>query len=88
MCTTGLVVVAGEISTKAHVDIPRLVRDTVRGIGYTDARHAASTPTTCAVITSIDEQSPDIAQGVDKALRAARRATATTTTRSARATRA
>jgi len=66
MCTTGLVVVAGEISTKAHVDIPRLVRDTVRGIGYTDALMGFDA-NTCAVITSIDEQSSDIAQGVDKA---------------------
>jgi S-adenosylmethionine synthetase len=66
MCTTGMVVVAGEISTQAHVDIPRLVRDTVRGIGYTDALMGFDAAT-CAVITSIDEQSSDIAQGVDKA---------------------
>ena len=66
MVTTGLCVVAGEISTKAHVDIPRLVRDTVRGIGYTDALMGFDA-NTCAVITSIDEQSSDIAQGVDKA---------------------
>jgi S-adenosylmethionine synthetase len=66
MCTTGMVVVAGEISTKAYVDIPRLVRDTVRGIGYTDALMGFDAGT-CAVITSIDEQSSDIAQGVDKA---------------------
>ncbi len=66
MCTTGMVIVAGEISTQAHVDIPRLVRDTVRGIGYTDALMGFDAAT-CAVITSIDEQSSDIAQGVDKA---------------------
>ena len=67
LCTTGLVVVAGEISTQAYVDFQRVVRDTVRGIGYDRAAPTASTANTCAVITSIDEQSPDIAQGVDKA---------------------
>jgi len=66
LCTTGMVVVAGEISTTAYVDIPRVVRDTIRGIGYTDATYGFD-GTTCGVITSIDEQSPDIAQGVDKA---------------------
>ena len=66
LCTTGMVVVAGEISTTAYVDIPRVVRDTVRSIGYTDAAYGFD-GTTCGVITSIDEQSPDIAQGVDKA---------------------
>jgi S-adenosylmethionine synthetase len=65
LCTTGMVVVAGEISTTAYVDIPRVVRDTIRGIGYTDATYGFD-GTTCGVITSIDEQSPDIAQGVDK----------------------
>jgi S-adenosylmethionine synthetase len=66
LCTTGVVVVAGEISTKAHVDYPRVVRDTVRSIGYTDAAYGLD-GSTCAVLTSIDEQSPDIAMGVDKA---------------------
>ena len=67
LVTTGLVVVAGEISTSAHVDIPRVVRDTVRGIGY-DRESFGFDANTCGVITSIDEQSPDIAMGVDKAV--------------------
>jgi S-adenosylmethionine synthetase len=67
LCTTGLVVVAGEISTNAYVDINRVARDTVRGIGYTSAAYGFDA-NTCAVVTSLDEQSPDIAQGVDKAL--------------------
>jgi S-adenosylmethionine synthetase len=67
MVTTGLVVVAGEISTKAHLDVARLARDTVIGIGYTDAAYGIDGKT-CGVIVSIDEQSPDIAMGVDKAL--------------------
>ena len=67
MATTGLVVVAGEISTRAYVDIPRVVRDTVRSIGY-DRESYGFDGNTCGVITSIDEQSPDIAMGVDKAL--------------------
>jgi len=66
LATTGLVVVAGEISTSGYVDIPRVVRDTVRGIGY-DRESYGFDGKTCAVITSIDEQSPDIAMGVDKA---------------------
>ncbi len=66
LCTTGLVVVAGEISTHAYVDFQRVVRDTVQSIGYTDASYGFDAKT-CAVITSIDEQSSDIAQGVDKA---------------------
>ena len=66
LCTTGLVVVAGEISTNAYVDFQRVVRDTVHSIGYNDAAFGFDSKT-CAVITSIDEQSPDIAQGVDKA---------------------
>ena len=66
MATTGLVVVAGEISTNAYIDIPRVVRDTVRGIGY-DRESYGFDGNTCGVITSIDEQSPDIAMGVDKA---------------------
>jgi S-adenosylmethionine synthetase len=67
MATTGLVVVAGEISTQAYVDIPRVVRDTIRGIGY-DRESYGFDGNTCGVITSIDEQSPDIAVGVDKAV--------------------
>jgi S-adenosylmethionine synthetase len=67
MATTGLVVVAGEISTQAYVDIPRVVRDTVRSIGY-DRESYGFDGNTCGVITSIDEQSPDIAVGVDKAV--------------------
>jgi len=66
LCTTGLIVVAGEISTHADVDIPRLVRDTVNGIGY-DRQSYGFDGHTCGVIISIDEQSPDIAVGVDKA---------------------
>ena len=66
MATTGLVVVAGEISTNAYVDYPRVVRDTVRSIGYTSAAFGFD-GNTCSVITSIDKQSPDIAMGVDKA---------------------
>jgi S-adenosylmethionine synthetase len=67
MVTTGLVVVAGEISTQAYVDIPRVVRDTVNAIGY-DRESFGFDGHTCGVITSIDEQSPDIAMGVDKAM--------------------
>ena len=66
MATTGLVVVAGEISTNAYIDIPRVVRDTVKSIGY-DRESYGFDGNTCGVITSIDEQSPDIAMGVDKA---------------------
>ncbi|EUJ30133.1 S-adenosylmethionine synthase [Listeria grayi] len=65
--TTGLVLVAGEISTSVYVDIPRIVRDTIKGIGYTRAKYGFDAET-CAVLTAIDEQSPDIAQGVDEAL--------------------
>jgi S-adenosylmethionine synthetase len=66
LLTTGLVVVAGEISTSAYVDIPSLVRKTVNEIGY-DRESFGFDGHTCGVITSIDEQSPDIAQGVDTA---------------------
>ena len=69
LLTTGLVVVAGEITTTAYVDIPKLVRRTVNAIGY-DHGDKGFDGHTCAVITSIDEQSPDIAQGVDKAFEA------------------
>lgn len=67
--TTGLVVVGGEISTSCYVEIPKLVRNTVRQIGYTRAKFGFDADT-CAVLTTIDEQSPDIALGVDKALEA------------------
>lgn len=67
--TTGLVLVMGEISTKCYVDIPRIVRETIRQIGYDRAKYGFDCDT-CAVITSIDEQSPDIALGVNKALEA------------------
>ena len=65
--TTGLVLVMGEISTTCYVDIPKVVRDTLRNIRYTRAKYGFDADT-CAVITSIDEQSPDIAMGVDQAL--------------------
>ena len=65
--TTGLVLVAGEITTSAYVDIPRIVRDTIAGIGYTRAKFGFDAET-CAVLSSIDEQSADIALGVDQAL--------------------
>lgn len=67
--TTGLVLVMGEITTNCYVDIPKIVRETIREIGYTRAKYGFDCDT-CAVITSIDEQSPDIAMGVDKALEA------------------
>jgi len=67
--TTGLVLVMGEITTKAYVDIQKVVRDTVREIGYTRGKYGFDAET-CAVITAIDEQSTDIAMGVDKALEA------------------
>ncbi|GAF15287.1 LOW QUALITY PROTEIN: S-adenosylmethionine synthetase [Bacillus sp. JCM 19045] len=67
--TTGLVLVAGEITTSTYVDIPSVVRETIKGIGYTRAKYGFDAET-CAVITSIDEQSADIAQGVDQALEA------------------
>ncbi|WP_206812893.1 methionine adenosyltransferase [Paradesulfitobacterium ferrireducens] len=67
--TTGLVLVSGEITTSCYVDIPRVVRETIREIGYTRAKFGFDADT-CAVLTSIGEQSPDIAMGVDKALEA------------------
>ncbi len=67
--TTGMVLVAGEITTSCYVDIPKVVRETIREIGYTRAKFGFDADT-CAVLTSIDEQSPDIAQGVDQALEA------------------
>jgi len=66
LVNTGLVVVSGEISTTTYVDVPKIVRDTVHRIGYNDASYGFDC-NTCAVITAIDEQSPDIAQGVDHA---------------------
>ncbi len=65
--TTGMVLVVGEISTQCYVDIPKLVRQTIKDIGYTRAKYGFDGDT-CAVLTSIDEQSPDIAQGVNDAL--------------------
>jgi S-adenosylmethionine synthetase len=67
--TTGLVLVMGEITTKCYVDIPKIVRSTIRDIGYDRAKYGFDADT-CAVITSIDEQSPDIAMGVNKSLEA------------------
>ena len=68
-CTTGLVMVMGEITTSAYVDIPTIVRETVRDIGYTRAKFGFDCDS-CAVINSIHAQSPDIAMGVDKSLEA------------------
>ncbi|MFA4886520.1 MAG: S-adenosylmethionine synthetase N-terminal domain-containing protein, partial [Desulfotomaculaceae bacterium] len=67
LVTTGLVLVAGEITTSCYIDIPRVARETIREIGYTRAKYGFDCDT-CAVITSIDEQSCDIAQGVNRAL--------------------
>ncbi|MDT4375182.1 methionine adenosyltransferase [Blautia coccoides] len=67
--TTGLVLVMGEITTSAYVDIPQIVRETIKEIGYTNAEYGFDAET-CSVITAIDEQSSDIAMGVDKALEA------------------
>ena len=65
LLTTGLVVVAGEITTSCYVDIPKVARDTIKGVGYTRAKYGFDYET-CGVITAIDEQSGDIAMGVDK----------------------
>src|SRR6476660_6125387 len=65
LITTGLVVVAGEITTDTYVDIPKLARATIGGIGYTRAKYGFDADT-CGVIVALDEQSPDIAQGVDE----------------------
>src|ERR687883_780131 len=64
LVTTGLVIVAGEITTETYVDIPRLVRNRIKEIGYDRAKYGFDADT-CGVIVAIDEQSPDIAQGVD-----------------------
>ncbi len=68
-CTTGMVLVMGEITTSAYVDIPTIVRNTIKEIGY-DGSDSGFDYKTCAVLTSIDEQSPDIAMGVNKSLEA------------------
>ncbi|HEA4362828.1 TPA: methionine adenosyltransferase [Staphylococcus aureus] len=65
--TTGMALIAGEISTTTYVDIPKVVRETIKEIGYTRANYGYDYET-MAILTAIDEQSPDIAQGVDKAL--------------------
>jgi len=67
--STGMVLVTGEMTTSTYVDIPKTVRDTIQKIGYDRAKYGFDAAT-CAVMTSIDEQSPDIAQGVDQALEA------------------
>jgi S-adenosylmethionine synthetase len=64
MVTTGLAVVSGEVTTKTYVEIPEIVRNTIREIGYTESSHGFDADT-CAVVTTIDKQSPDIAMGVD-----------------------
>ena len=64
LITTGLVVVAGEISTEIYVDIPKLVRERIAEIGYTHSEWGFDA-TTCGVVVALDEQSPDIAQGVN-----------------------
>src|ERR671932_1923992 len=69
LVNTGLVVVSGEITTETYVDIPDIVRDTLRRIGYDDALYGFDC-NTCAVINAIDKQSPDIAQGVNTAYEA------------------
>jgi S-adenosylmethionine synthetase len=83
LVTTGLAIVAGEITTEAYVDIPRIVRDTITGIGY-DRESYGFDGNTCGVMVAIDEQSPDIAQGVD-AYEEVRRGTSATTSSTSRA---
>jgi len=68
-CTTGMVFVMGEITTDCYVDIPKIVRETVDSVGYNQPEFGFDA-SSCAVLTSIDEQSPDIAMGVDKAIEA------------------
>ena len=65
-CTTGMVMIMGEISTSCYVDLPKIARSVIADIGYTRAKYGFDADT-CAVLTNIDEQSPDIAQGVNKA---------------------
>ncbi|MFR2465883.1 MAG: S-adenosylmethionine synthetase N-terminal domain-containing protein, partial [Clostridia bacterium] len=67
--TTGLVLVMGEISTNCYVDIQKIARQTIKDIGYDRAKYGFDGDT-CAVLTALDEQSPDIAMGVDRALEA------------------
>ena len=67
VCTTGMVMLMGEISTKCYVDIPKIVRNVIKDIGYNQSEYGFDSKN-CAVISNIDEQSPDIAMGVDKAL--------------------
>ena len=67
--TTGLVLVMGEVTTKGYVDIEKIVRDTIREIGYDNSAYEFDA-NTCGVIVALDEQSSDIAMGVDKALEA------------------
>src|ERR671917_1549049 len=69
LVNTGLVVVSGEITTETYIDVPRIARETIRKIGYTGNRYGFDADS-CAVISAIDEQSSDIAQGVDKAYEA------------------
>lgn len=69
LATTGLVIVSGEITADVYVDIPGIVRNTVKEIGYTRAKFGFDGDT-CAVLSTIDEQSPDIAMGVNRALEA------------------
>ena len=69
LVTTGQVHVVGEISTKCYVDIPHIIRKTVKDIGYTRAKYGFDAET-CGILVSLDEQSPDIAQGVNQALEA------------------
>ncbi|HLC43253.1 MAG TPA: S-adenosylmethionine synthetase N-terminal domain-containing protein, partial [Methylomirabilota bacterium] len=64
LLTTGLVIVAGEITTSCYVDIPRIARETIKNVGYVRAKYGFDYET-CGVITAIDGQSPDIAMGVD-----------------------
>jgi len=64
LVTTGLAIIAGEITTSCYVDFPKIVRDTIKDVGYTRAKYGFDSET-CAVLSSIHEQSPDIAQGVD-----------------------
>ena len=71
LVNTGLVVVSGEISTTTYVDIPEIVRETIERIGYTRRRNTASTADSCAVITAIDKQSPDIARASTRPTRRA-----------------
>ena len=68
-CNTGFVIVMGEVTTKADIDIQKIVRDTVKEIGYTNS-DIGFDGNTCAVMVALDGQSPDIAMGVDRALEA------------------